>query len=383
MQAYSTGSDAYYPQTTQYAQPQATYYAQYTQYHPYLPPQSQQTKAAPVYPGYAASYDSQAQFPTPAPPKRKLSRSIPAAPTAASVPSRSATPAQPRRSTKKQQHDRNPSSGGVVALARQFTSESKQRVNGLTRARSNSLARFRPDHLFVSFDSGNEIRMDDIAYQPTLDELREVLLPMWPPGISYEDSRGNKWRVRFLGKPWRSAGSDAILAQRIICSMYAVLARQGYSYLTTVRTNSRKPPRLLFVESSTDYDVRIFSTMFNASQMRLSLLDAPTDVASQLAQSLRAVFPRRISSYSADEDGVHIIEIKKERFGSRRADIDLFTACMLQSFSSIGFKLDGSVPFGLRTALGLGPRREAWIFRGTTRRSMDFTRKQPLPDGHS
>jgi len=266
---------------------------------------------------------------------------------------------------KKKSFDRSVSITGVP-LSR---SDSRQRVNSLTRPRTNSLPTFVPDHLFLSLHSVNELRIDHIAYQTTLDDLRESVLPMWPHGVSFEDSRGDNWRVRFAGSPWTSVGVDAILAQRLICRLFKVLARQGYSYLTTVQTaHAPKPPRLIFVDTPPEPDVDIFMATFSQSKMRLSLLDSPPDLAAQLSQSMRSVFPRKVSFHGANEDGVSIIEIKKEGFRSREADKNMVYGCMLRFFNSVGYKLDGSVPFGKKGPLGLGSRREAWIFRSTMRR---------------
>lgn len=365
MQAYHNGEPPYYP--SQYAQPQATYYGSYTAYHPYLPP-PQQNVAAP-FPTYAASYDTQAQYPTPAPPRRKLGRTA-SSTTTASVNSRPSTPAAPLRSAMKKRKSFERS----ISLSRQRSqrsaaSESRQRVNSLTGPRANSLPALVPDHLFLSLHGTNEIRMDSIAYQETLDDLRESILPMWPQGVAAEESKRDYWRVRFGGSPWTCVGADAILAQRLVCRLFVVLARQGYSYLTTVQTAcAPRPPRLIFVNGAADPDAHVFMAMFSRSKMRLSLLDAPPDAAEQLAQTLRPLFPRKVQSFGANEDGVHIIEVKRDGLRSREMSKNIFHACMLREFNHLGYKLDGSVQLGKKGPLGFGSRREAWIFRSIIRR---------------
>ena len=232
MQAHYGGDPAYYPQTS-YAQPQAAYYAQYTPYPTY----HTQGVAAP-FPSYAASatpYEPPNQFPTPAPVRRKLShgRTASAAPGIQTTPSRSGTPAGPLKSAMKKQLDRAASTG-TVPLVRRSTNESRQRVNSLTRPRSRtgSVSAFVPgmidvasrtiaalivsllaytDHIFVSTVGAGELRIDNIAYQSTLDDLRELVIPMWPHGIEYEDSRGDHWRVRFARAPWTASGIDGML----------------------------------------------------------------------------------------------------------------------------------------------------------------------------
>ena len=63
----------------------------------------------------------------------------------------------------------------------------------------------------MSLYSINELRIGNVAYQETMDELREMVLPMWPHGVAMEDSRESEWRIRFIGKPWTSVGVDALL----------------------------------------------------------------------------------------------------------------------------------------------------------------------------
>ena len=230
MQAHYGGDPQYYAQTN-YTQPQAAYYAQYTPYPPY----HTQGVAAP-FPSYTTStpYEPSNQFPTPAPVRRKLShgRTASAAPTIQTTPSRSGTPAGPLKSAMKKQLDRAASTGGVP-LVRRSTNESRQRVNSLTRPRSRtgSVSAFVPgmvkaaswtttvltgaftytDHIFVSTVGPGELRVDNIAYQSTLDDLRELVLPMWPHGIEHEESRGDHWRVRFARRPWTTTGIDSML----------------------------------------------------------------------------------------------------------------------------------------------------------------------------
>ncbi|KAI0726161.1 hypothetical protein C8Q72DRAFT_887899 [Fomitopsis betulina] len=377
MQAHYNGDPQYYPTTT-YAQPQPAYYAQ--QYTPY-PTYHTQGVAAP-FPSYATAtpYDSPNQFPTPAPVRRKLShgRSASAAPTIQTTPSRSGTPAGPLKSAMKIHKNRSASTG-AVPLARRTTNESRQRVNSLTRPRSRtgSIPAFVPDHIFVSMHGAGELRVDNIAYQTTLDDMRELVLPMWPHGIEYEDSRGDHWRVRFPRGPWTATGIDGMLAQRLICTMYTVLARQGYAHITTIQQGGpKRSGRLVFAETAPDLDVKIFATMFEPSKLRLTLLDAPRELVEDFASSLRPMFPRKIRSHGANEDGVHVIEVKREGLWSHESERNLFQACMLRFFGSAGFKLDGSIPLGRKHPMFWGRRKEVWIFRSMPMRRPESKQKQ-------
>lgn len=71
------------------------------------------------------------------------------------------------------------------------------------------------------------------------------------------------------------------------------------------------PPRLIFVDSSPDSNAYFFMMALSSSGEKLSLLDAPQDLAQQLSSSLRAAFPQKIITDRAEEDGQYMIHIKR------------------------------------------------------------------------
>ncbi|EMD42093.1 hypothetical protein CERSUDRAFT_90692 [Gelatoporia subvermispora B] len=334
MQAFHNDQPPYYPQQA-YAPAPAGYYPQFNAYPPYIPPQ--QNVAFPVYP---TSYE-QPQH-TPAPRRKHLRRNPSSAP-----------PNKP---------------GGPLKSAMKKPDRSSSEGIPLTRA--NSLPRFVPEHVFFSIHSTNEFRMENIAYQSTLDGLREHILPMWPPGVALEDSREHRWRVQFMGNPWSSAGTDFVLAQRLMARLFTILASQGYTYQTTVNVRNRlQPPRLIFTQSEPDLTAEFFTVTFSKSGHKLSILDAPIEVTQDLGASLRKAFPRRITSDRANEEGVHVIEVKRGGgYGTSEVDKSIFTAYVLQFLKSVGYNLSGSVPLGKKSGFGLGSRKDVWFFRGTIRR---------------
>jgi hypothetical protein len=69
----------------------------------------------------------------------------------------------------------------------------------------------RLDHVFVAFQPPNELHISNIVFQSTIEELREQIFPMWPPGVASQSIIGNQWHVKFSGSPWDSKGRDYIL----------------------------------------------------------------------------------------------------------------------------------------------------------------------------
>ncbi|THH01797.1 hypothetical protein EW026_g965 [Hermanssonia centrifuga] len=99
-------------------------------------------------------------------------------------------------------------------------------------------------------------------------------------------------------------------ARHMICTTWAILADQGYSYLTTLNT-ANPPARLVFVNSPPDPSAIFFSVAISQSGDKFSLLDAPMEIAQTLGNNLRSAFPHKIASDRAKEDGIYVIELKR------------------------------------------------------------------------
>jgi len=136
-----------------------------------------------------------------------------------------------------------------------------------------------------------------------------------------------------------------------------------------------KPARLIFVDSVPDKDAYFFLGTFSRTGDKLTLLDAPAEMVYDLSEGLRGIFPRRVISHGTNEEGIHVIEFKAAGFLTSAQEKSLFTAYVLHFFNSVGFKLDGSLPLGRRGRLGLGARKEVWVFRSFIRRP-DSRQKQ-------
>ncbi|OBZ79188.1 hypothetical protein A0H81_01099 [Grifola frondosa] len=367
MQAYHNGDQTYYAQP-QYGQTPPGYFAGYAAYpSSYMVPQQ---NVAP-FPAYPAQYDpqQQPQYSTPALTRRQPSRNAPRASTPGHGQSGRPAP-KPIKSAMKKPSDRSAAAPSGVPLSRARTNSDprRQRATSETRQPPSSIPPFTPEHLFLSLHSTNELRMDNVAYQSTIEEFTEDVLPMWHHGVNSVEHHHTQLRVQFAGSPWASVGTDALLAGRMICSIFAVLARQGYTYLTTINTgHTMRPPQLIFAASPPDYEAQIFLVTFSHSGGKLSILDAPAELTQELGIGLRQAFPRKIATDRATEDGLHVFELKKG-YGGPQVPKSLFMAFVLHFFNARGFTLSGSVPMGTKSWLHFGSRKEAWIFRSIQRK---------------
>ncbi|KAI0003695.1 hypothetical protein BJV74DRAFT_793335 [Russula compacta] len=243
--------------------------------------------------------------------------------------------------------------------------ETRPRMDSLLRTRTNSSSRVEPDHVFMSINPPNGLELSNIAFKTTVEQLREQIFAMWPPGVAHQVRYGHDWRVRFSGNPWDSKGYDSILAQRMICRIFWVLSAQGYVYLTSINTGrALKSPRLVFIRAPADSRTHFFAMSLNGSGNRVTFVDPPVAVVNSLGLSLRTAFPHRIANEQTSEDGIFTI-ILKSGINSMGKDKNLFLAHILKYINDMAFKLDASVPLARRGLFGMSGRKELWVFKGS------------------
>ncbi|KAI6162172.1 hypothetical protein EDD17DRAFT_1580335 [Pisolithus thermaeus] len=265
----------------------------------------------------------------------------------------------------KRHHSVNPSSPSSrsdsvsAPLQRDWTdSDIRQRLAPMTRTRTNSNPSFQPDHMFVSFHGSNELRLGSVAYQDTLDEIREHFMPMWPHGVSNQVTLGHSWRVAFSKSPWTATGSEATIVYRMISELFTCLFRHGYRYLTSLNTGYAYP------------QLNFFVAYLSHSGRKITLIRPPRRIGDQLGSRLRSAWPYKIASDRASEEEIYTVELKRNAIGARN-DInrDVFVSHTLQEISLMGFKLEATVT--------LPSKREIWVFRGTRMRNRINSRSGP------
>jgi len=195
--------------------------------------------------------------------------------------------------------------------------------------------------------------------------LREQIFPMWPSGVARQKPYGHDWRVRFTGSPWDSKGHESIMAQRMICRVFWVLAGQGYVYLTSINTGRAfKSPRLVFIRAPADARSHFFAMSLNSAGNRITFVDPPVAVVNSLGLSLRTAFPHRIVNDHASDDGIYTITLKSG-INAMGPEKNLFMAHILKYINDMAFKLDASVPLARRGLFGMSGRKEIWVFKGS------------------
>jgi len=220
---------------------------------------------------------------------------------------------------------------------------------------------FFPHHIFISFVGTSELVVENIGHPEALNELREELFPLWP--VTSNESKGTTWRVHFTGGPWATDGPEGLLAWEIITRLFRLLARRGYSYLTSINTG-KPPPRLVFIISQPDLTADFFLAHFSRSGHRVTLIDPPVVISEAIGANLRNALPRNIASDRVSEDNVLVIELKRNGLGAPEVDKSLFITHVLKQINTMGYTLQATIPLARTGVLGLGRRKEIWVFKG-------------------
>ncbi|CDO71593.1 hypothetical protein BN946_scf184911.g63 [Trametes cinnabarina] len=261
----------------------------------------------------------------------------------------------------------------------------RKRTRSGSRMRSGSIPRPPSDHLILTIQSSSHICIENMDDESLGEELSAHIVPIWPPGANSIQNHRGKWAVEFAGTPWASSGLDAILsvflvlashpradllpalrAGKMIWHIWLALARRGFTYLSTINVGNRvqfKPPSMVFVETDKDYEAQIFLMTLSKRGDRMTIAEAPEELMEQLSAELRRTFPRRFTADRATENNIRIFEVKKGSYGTPAIDKNVLIAFILHFFNAAGFRLSGTIPIGSKSFLGIGRRKEMWVFR--------------------
>jgi hypothetical protein len=117
--------------------------------------------------------------------------------------------------------------------------------------------------------------------------------------------------------PLTRAGS----AYRMIICLFHIFASAGYQWIAQVDVaHPMRPPRQVFAGKVPDSRAHFFIITFSRAGHKLTLVDPPPAVGDTLAVSIRTAFKGQITSDYGLEPGVHVIEFKRNVFGSACPD---------------------------------------------------------------
>ncbi|KAG8898742.1 hypothetical protein FRB99_007189 [Tulasnella sp. 403] len=144
---------------------------------------------------------------------------------------------------------------------------------------------FTPDNLFLTFPSPHTIKLSNIprfGSQALMRAIREKVITMWLPGITFQKEGRGEYIVGFAGlsdgamEPrgynghdnglsdsdrknwglWTARGAEGIAALRLLTTLFSTFAAQGFSYLASLHC---LPPQVIFTTTPADNSSRFLA----------------------------------------------------------------------------------------------------------------------------
>jgi len=212
-------------------------------------------------------------------------------------------------------------------------------------------------HMFVTFKGDGELLLEN-----TLDKARpdiQQVIAMWPHGAETQ-FRGSTWSIRFRNSPWNMSGPDVEIAWSLIVALFTLFSSRGFSFTTSTKCTTMQP-RLIFQITNADPSSTFFLAYFSRGGRRVSLIKPPYSIAVAFGPKLKALLSNR-AEVSQDK-GMINVEIKRD-VGGTGVQPSHFLMQVLKVMVDMGFNLDATVPMARGGPLGMGPRRELFVFKG-------------------
>lgn len=174
----------------------------------------------------------------------------------------------------------------ILSATNTGTSTTAPQPRPIMRKRTQSSAsavHFTPDNLFLTFPSAHTMKLANIPKfgSPSLMRaLKEKVITMWLPGVMFQKEGRGEYIVGFSGLEgaphpqargyesgltdadrknwgiWTARGSEGVAALRLLTSLFATFASQGFSYLASLHS---LPPQLIFTSTPADVSSRFLA----------------------------------------------------------------------------------------------------------------------------
>ncbi|KAJ7783771.1 hypothetical protein DFH07DRAFT_948776 [Mycena maculata] len=213
-------------------------------------------------------------------------------------------------------------------------------------------------HMFVTFKGDSELLLENTLDQARKDIEREIF-NLWPHGVDAQ-IRGSTWSIRFRNAPWNMNGPDVQIAWRLIVQLFTLFSQRGFSFITTTKCTTMQP-RLIFQITPADTSSTFFLAYFSRGGRRVSLITPPHHIAVAFGPQLRALLPNQIEV--TEDKGMVLVETRRE-MGASGVKPSHFLMQILKVMCELGFYLNATVPMARGGPLGMGARRELYVFKG-------------------
>jgi len=223
----------------------------------------------------------------------------------------------------------------------------------------NPVNEYGMDHVFMSLSS-----VDTLKIKGSVPEslIRQQVLPLWLDGVERDYKRRDYWVVRFKGKPWTADGDAGFRGRRVVCKLFEVLGNNGCSYVSAVASTSMNhSPTIIFARTPTYFPSDFFCLSFSRSRQDLYIIDAPSHLVGFITAATRQSFPTSTEATKLS-NGVYGMRLTTTQ-AVKQHDLPPRFSMVLKTIGAQGYRLEATVPMGREGLLGMGGRREIWIFR--------------------
>ncbi|KAF8198966.1 hypothetical protein BJ912DRAFT_1055087 [Pholiota molesta] len=165
-------------------------------------------------------------------------------------------------------------------------------------------------HMMVSFHGYNELRIEHVM-KKALDDLRNLIWPLWKDGIETDIVLNNTCIVKFKNNPWDMGGPNIRQAYKLITAFFRLFQDKGYSFQTAVNI-STPAPRLIFQVTQPDPRAHFFIAYFDHEGTRFTLIEPPNHIDISIGARLRSALPHKILSDQPMDEYARVIEIRKK-----------------------------------------------------------------------
>ncbi|KAJ7092712.1 hypothetical protein C8R44DRAFT_816341 [Mycena epipterygia] len=217
---------------------------------------------------------------------------------------------------------------------------------------------FESYHMFVTFKGDSELLLENILPKAR-QEIEDQIFPVWPHGLESSQSRAFNWTIRFRNAPWNMNGPDVAAAWKLITALFTLFAKRGFSFMTSTKCTTTQP-RLIFQITGVDKSSRFFLAYFGRGGRRVSLINPPHNIAMEFGPKIGAYLPNQVQV--TQEKDMLIVETERESGGGVPPSV--FLMQILKAMVDLKFDLTATIPMARGGPLGMGRRRELFVFKG-------------------
>ncbi|KAJ7630922.1 hypothetical protein FB45DRAFT_867204 [Roridomyces roridus] len=218
----------------------------------------------------------------------------------------------------------------------------------------SSFSVYNDNHMFVTFKGDGELLLEN-----TLDKARadiEKVIAIWPHGAD-STLRGSTWSIRFRNTPWNMNGPDVEKAWALIIALFALFSSRLLAGILIYNNN-----QMHYCLTNADTRSTFFLAYFSRGGRRITLISPPYSVAVTFGPRIQALLSNQAEV--TQDKGLTVVEVKRDIGGTGGVHPSHFLMQILKVMVDLGFDLNATIQMARGGPLGMGARRELFVFKG-------------------